>query len=152
MNMKKILCLLTLLPISAMADTAPAPRVSIFSTSTDWEAVTGLTLNEYHGKISGRSDLIGRGLVLYYLDGFPCYGLGDGVRVWIGSNDQNHEHLRIACVAAPTEIKFAYINASRDADDQTTTGILTCPVSDNGRELTIDLSECSIGPDWKDYK
>ena len=134
------------------ADSQPLPRVSIFSTSTDWQAVTGLLLNEYRGTFIPDKNLVKRGLVLYYLDGFPCYGLGDGVRVWIGPNDQNHEHLRIACVAAPTEIKFAYINASRDADDQTTTGILTCPVSDNGRELTIDLSDCSVGPDWDDYK
>ncbi len=136
----------------AIAADAPAPRVSIFSTSTDWEGVTGLRLSEYRGTFVPDARLVKRGLVLYYLDGFPCYGLGEGVRVWIGSNGQNHEHLRIACVAAPTEIKFAYINASRDADDQTTTGILTCPVSDDGRELTIDLSDCSVGPDWDDYK
>jgi hypothetical protein len=78
--------------------------------------------------------------------------LGDGVRVWIGPNGQNHEHLRIACVAAPREIKFAYRNATRDADQATTTGILTCPVRDDGRELTIDLSDCTKGPDWDDYE
>ena len=132
------------------ADTS-APRVSIFSTSTDWQAVTGLTLNEYNGTFISDKRLVGRGLVLYYLDGFPCYGLGYGVRVWIGPNGQNHEHLHIACVAAPTEIKFAYRNATRDADQATTTGILTCPVSDSGRELTIDLADCIVGPDWDKY-
>jgi hypothetical protein len=131
--MKKIIFALFGLFLSGSgyaADSAtPAPaRISIFSTSTDWEGVTGLRLSEYRGTFVPDARLVKRGLVLYYLDGFPCYGLGDGVRVWIGPNDQNHEHLRIACVAAPTEIKFAYINASRDADDQTTTGILTCPV------------------------
>ena len=152
--MKKIIfsVLFVLFANIAIAADAPAPRVSIFSTSTDWEGVTGLRLSEYRGTFVPDARLVRRGLVLYYLDGFPCYGLGDGVRVWIGPNDQNHEHLRIACVAAPTEIKFAYINASRDADDQTTNGILTCPVSDDGRELTIDLSDCSVGPDWDDYK
>ena len=89
---------------------------------------------------------------MYYLDGFPCYGLGEGVRAWIGPNGQNHEHLRIACVAAPTEIKFAYRNALRDADEATTTGIITCPISDRGYDLTIDLSACTVGPDWDDYK
>lgn len=137
---------------SAIAADAPTPRVSIFSTSTDWQAVTGLTLNEYNGKFIPDKNLVGRGLVLYYLDGFPCYGLGYGVRVWIGPNGQNHEHLHIACVAAPTEIKFAYRNATRDADQATTTGVLTCPVSDRGRELTIDLSDCTVGPDWDEYK
>ena len=130
---------------------ATQPRISIFSTSTDWEAVTGLNLAEYRGSFITDNRLVGRGLVLYYLDGFPCYGLGEGVRVWIGPKD-NHEHLRIACVAAPTEIKFAYRNATRDADEATTTGILTCPVTDKGRELTIDLSDCSVGPDWNEYK
>lgn len=152
--MKKILisvfCVLFSLP--AICADAPSPRISIFSTSTDWEAVTGLNLAEYRGTFIPDSRLVGRGLVLYYLDGFPCYGLGEGVRVWIGPNGQNHEHLRIACVAAPTEIKFAYRNATRDADQATTTGILTCMPRDSGRELTIDLSDCKIGPDWDDYE
>lgn len=133
------------------SDSQPAPRVSIFSTSTDWQAVTGLMLNEYKGTFVPDKKLVGRGLVLYYLDGFPCYGLGEGVRVWIGPN-WNHEHLRIACVAAPTEIKFAYRNALRDADQATTTGILTCPVKNDGRNLIIKLSDCDVGPDWKEYR
>lgn len=134
------------------ADETPQPRISIFSTSTDWEAVTGLTLSEYRGTFIPDSKLVKKGLVLYYLDGFPCYGLGAGVRVWVGPNGQNHEHLHIACVAAPTEIKFAYLHASRDADDKTTTGIITCPISDKGHDLTIDLSKCEIGPDWQEYE
>ena len=137
---------------SAIAADAPAPRVSIFSTSTDWQAVTGRTLNEYSGKFISDKRLVGRGLVLYYLDGFPCYGLGFGVRVWIGPDGKSDNGLAIACVAAPTEIQFAYRNATRDADQATTTGILTCPVSDDGRELTIKLSDCTVGPDWDDYK
>ena len=133
------------------ADSQPLPRVSIFSTSTDWQAVTGLLLNEYRGMFIPDKNLVKRGLVLYYLDGFPCYGLGEGVRVWVGP-DWNHQHLRIACVAAPTEIKFAYRNALRDADEATTTGILTCPVKSDGREMTIRLSDCTVGPDWKEYE
>ncbi len=152
--MKKIIfaTLASFAIFSAHCDQLATPRISIFSTSTDWEAVTGLNLAEYRGSFIPDSRLVGRGLVLYYLDGFPCYGLGDGVRVWIGPNGQNHEHLRIACVAAPREIKFAYRNATRDADQATTTGILTCPVRDDGRELTIDLSDCAKGPDWDDYE
>ena len=105
-----------------------------------------------NGKFIADKKLVGRGLVLYYLDGFPCYGLGFGVRVWVGSDGKTDNDLAIACVAAPTEIKFAYRNATRDADQATTTGILTCPVSDHGRDLTIDLSDCIVGPDWDDYK
>ena len=153
--MKKIISVLfALFMLPAIAADAPAPnsRISIFSTSTDWQAVTGLTLNEYSGKFISDKKLVGRGLVLYYLDGFPCYGLGVGVRVWIGPDGKTDNDLAIACVAAPTEIKFAYRNATRDADQATTTGILTCPVSDRGRDLTIDLSDCIVGPDWDEYK
>ena len=130
----------------------PAPRISLFSTSTDWQAVTGLTLNEYRGefKTSG-SKLIGRGLVLYYLDGFPCYGLGDSVRVWLGPGARQEGRLRIACVHAPSEIKFAWRNAARDADQAQSTGIITCPVTGD-RDFTIDMSRCSRGPDWDTYK
>lgn len=151
--MKKIISVLfALFMLPAIAADAPAPRVSIFSTSTDWQAVTGLTLNEYSGKFVSDKKLVGRGLVLYYLDGFPCYGLGFGVRVWVGPDGKTDNDLAIACVAAPTEIKFAYRNATRDADQATTTGILTCPVSGRGRDLTIDLSDCIVGPDWDEYK
>ena len=154
--MKKIILFLSAFfcTVSAYSATSPAPqpRISIFSTSTDWQAVTGLTLNEYNGKFIGDRKLVGRGLVLYYLDGFPCYGLGYGVRVWVAPDGKTDNDLHIACVAAPSEIKFAYRNATRDADQATTTGILTCPVRDAGRELTIDLSDCTRGPDWDSYK
>lgn len=147
-----ISALLALIVNSAIAADVTQPSLSIFSTSTDWQAVTGLTLNEYSGKFISDKKLVGRGLVLYYLDGFPCYGLGFGVRVWIGPDGKSDNDLAIVCVAAPTEIKFAYHNATRDADQATTTGILTCPVSDRGRDLTIDLSDCIVGPDWYEYK
>ena len=142
--------------VSANAATtgSPAtPRVSIFSTSTDWEAVTGRMLNEYRGTFRGKSSLIGRGLMLYYLDGFPCYGLGGSVQAWVGPNGESSHHLRLACVAAPKTINFAWVHASRDADDQTTTGILTCEIDgDGGRDFEIDLSRCTRGPDWDDYE
>ena len=108
--MKKIISVLfALISLPAVSATTPAPqpRVSIFSTSTDWQAVTGLTLNEYSGKFITDKKLVGRGLVLYYLDGFPCYGLGFGVRVWVGPDGKTDNDLAIACVAAPTEIRFA---------------------------------------------
>ena len=139
----------------AYADTPPpvAPRVSIFSTTTDWQALTGLYLNEYHGVFKPDSKVTGsKGVVLYYLDGFPCYGLGEGVRVWIGPNGRHDGELRIACVYAPDEIKFSWRHATRDADDATNTGMLTCPVASDGRELTIDMAKCKFGKDWSEYK
>lgn len=128
-------------------------RVSIFSTSTDWEALTGLQLAEYRGTFIPDAKLIGpKGVVLYYLDGFPCYGLGEGVRIWMGPGNKKSGELRIACVHAPTEIKFTWRNATRDADDAVSTGILTCPVSDTGRELIINLAKCVKGKNWSEYK
>ena len=131
---------------------APTPRISLFSTSTDWQALTGLRYSEYRDKFIPSSGIVGRGLVLYYLDGFPCYGLGEGVRVWIGPNNKHDGELRIACLYAPTEINFTWRNATRDADQAVSTGILTCPVDSDGRELTIDLAHCEKGPDWDEYK
>lgn len=131
---------------------APTPRISIFSTSTDWQGLTGLRYSEYYGEFIPSSNLVGRGLVLYYLDGFPCYGLGENVRVWIGPRDRQDGELRLACLYAPTEINFTWRNATRDADEDQSTGILTCPVESNGRELTIDLADCEKGPDWDEYR
>ena len=132
---------------------APMRRISVFSTSTDWQAITGLLLNEYHGIFKPDAKVVGpKGVVLYYLDGFPCYGLGDGVRVWLGANNKHSGELRIACVYAPETINFSWRNAARDADDATGTGLLTCPVSADGRDLTIDLAKCTFGKDWSEYK
>ncbi len=128
------------------------PRVSIFSTSTDWQALTGLQLNQYSAEFEPDASLIGRnGLELYYLDGFPCYGLGYGVRVWLGPGGRHDGTLHIACVYPPTVIHFSYRNATDDADQGVGTGMLTCPVTGE-RELTIDLKKCTRGPDWNEYK
>lgn len=141
---------------ASFADTTTPPllrRVSIFSTSTDWQAITGLLLNEYRGFFKPDSKLIGnKGLVLYYLDGFPCYGLGEGVRIWMGPNNKHDGDLRIACVYAPETINFSWRNATRDADDAVGTGLITCPVDADGRDLHIDLSKCTLGKDWSEYK
>ena len=149
--------------VSAFADTQPIPpiipptpapvqRVSVFSTSVDWAAVTGLSWNQYTGDITGRDkSLLKNGLVLYYLDEFPCYGEADSVRVWVSPSGKMSGHLRIVCVHKPEKISFAWRNADEDALDARSTGILTCPVKGN-RNFTIDISKCEKGPDWKDYK
>ena len=158
MNAKILLSAIFAMALSvAHAADSEAPvirRYSIFSTSTDWEAVTGLSLAEYRGTFtSPDKKLIGpKGLVLYYLDGFPCYGLGSWVRAWISPNGKADEHLRIVCVYPPTEIRFAWRNADAQAIEATTTGMLTCPVDVKGREMTIPLSRCVRADDWKDMK
>ncbi len=151
--MKKIIALVSVLfCCSAFADSAPAPRVSLFSTTVDWHGVTGLSLAQYIGDFTGHDrSLLKNGLILYYLDSFPCYGEADSVRVWISPNGETVGKLRLVCIHAPTEVKFAWRNAPQDAEQSETTGLLTCPVSGD-YELKIDLSKCRKGPDWSEYQ
>lgn len=149
---------LSVLTLSAFADTPstppaplPGPRVSIFSTTTDWSALTGLPLRQFRGNFKWTNSDVGRGMVLYYLDAFPCYGEADSVRMWLGPNRQSDGILRLVCVHAPEKISFTWRNATRDADQAESTGILNCPVTGE-YELDIDLSKCTRGPDWKEYK
>lgn len=143
--------------ISAFAETTPptppfTPRVSLFSTTVDWAAVTGLTLNQYTGKITGKDkSLVKNGLVLYYLDSFPCYGEADSVRVWLSPDGKMVGNLRIVCIYKPDYISFAWRNATEDANQARTTGILTCPINGD-RYFTIDISKCERGKDWTEMK
>ncbi len=129
----------------------PTPRVSIFSTTTDWAALTGLPLRQFVGKFSWNNKDVSRGLEMYYLDAFPCYGEADSVRVWLGPNKQSDGTLRLVCVHAPKVISFTWRNATREADQGISTGILNCPVTGE-YELNIDISKCTRGPEWKEYK
>lgn len=151
---------LSLLCVNAFGDTQPtpplapmpAPRVSVFSTTVDWAAVTGLPLNQYTGTITGMDkSLVKEGLVLYYLDSFPCYGEADSVRVWLSPRGKMSGHLRLVCVYQPDHISFAWRNATEDATQARSTGILTCPVAGK-RNFTIDISKCERGPDWDERR
>ncbi|MBO7559579.1 MAG: hypothetical protein J6T27_00265 [Alphaproteobacteria bacterium] len=144
------------LSLNSIADdtptpTPPAPRISIFSTTTDWAALTGLPLRQYVGNFTWTNSDVQRGIVLYYLDAFPCYGEADSVRIWLGPNRQSTGILRLVCVHAPTEISFTWRYATRDADQAQSTGLLKCPVTGD-YELDIDFSKCVRGPEWKDFK
>ena len=152
--------ILSFVSFTAFADTTtpipptpvPQPRVSVFSTTVDWAAVTGLTLNQYVGKISGvDKSFVKNGLVLYYLDAFPCYGEADSVRVWLSPTGKMSGFLRLVCVYKPETISFAWRNATEDATQARSTGILTCPVT-GGTNFRIDISKCERGPDWTEYK
>ena len=148
---------LSFICLTAVADTVPpapmpVPRVSVFSTTVDWAAVTGLPLRQYTGKIEGtKKSLVKDGLVLYYLDSFPCYGEADSVRVWVSPKGKMSGHLRLVCVYKPDTISFAWRNATEDATQARSTGILTCPIEGN-RNFTIDISKCEQGPDWTEYR
>ena len=126
------------------------PRVSIFSTTVDWEGVTGLSLHQYTGKIKGvDKKFVKQGLVLYYLDAFPCYGEASNVRVWLSPNGKPNHDLRLVCIYKPEKISFAWRNATEDALDARTTGMITCPI-DGDRYFTVDISKCEQEKDWKD--
>jgi hypothetical protein len=147
-------CLLCLAPFAAFAaedPPPPAPRVSLFSTSADWEAVTGLRLGQYRVKFRGSSGLIKKGLEVYFLDGFPCYGQTDRTQAWISPAAKTERDVMIVCLYSPEKLYFAWRDAARDADQNATTGILECPVAKGG-DLTIDLSKCARGKDWKEYR
>lgn len=144
-------------PITPTPSVAPAPvnpaaptRVSVFSTTVDWAAVTGRYLEQYIGKVKGNNkSLVKQGLVLYYLDSFPCYGEASNVRVWLSPNGKSDQELRLVCVYKPEKISFAWRNAAEDALDARTTGILDCPI-EGDRYFTIDISKCKRGKDWKE--
>jgi hypothetical protein len=150
--------ILSVFSLSVFADTvsppppAPVQRVSVFSTTVDWAAVTGLPWQQFTGKIGGTNkSFVKNGLVLYYLDSFPCYGEADSVRVWLSPNGKMSGHLRIVCVHKPETISFAWRNADEEALDARSTGILICPVEGN-TNFKIDISKCEIGKDWKEFK
>lgn len=153
--MKKLLvsCLLFLVTVSAFAAETPTPRVNIFSTSTDWEAVTGLRFGQYEVEFVPDNKLIGNiGLEMYLLDSFPCYGQTDKTQVWIGRNGRDTRNgIRMVCLYPPQTVNFAWRNAARDALQDTTTGILICPNASKN-SIKIDLSKCTIGPEWKDVR
>ncbi len=132
-------------------DTATS-RISLFSTSTDWQALTGLQLNQYRGTFISDTKLVAKGLELYYLDSFPCYGLGYGVRVWVGPNGGHDGTLNIVCLYPPKQLNFAYRNSKQNADQGISTGMLVCNVDVNGRDIEINLSKCDKSKNWSEYK
>lgn len=127
----------------------PAPRLSVFSTSTDWEAVTGMRLGQYRVKFISDKSLVKNGLELYFLDGFPCYGQPARTQIWLGANGKSDREMLITCLYPPKTINLAWRNASRDATQGKTTGMFVCPVSGT-HDLSVDLSKCTRDKDWKD--
>ena len=77
--------------------------------------------------------------------------MGDRARVWIGPRNSDGE-IRMVCVHAPVTVNFAWRVAARDDRDRTTTGMLTCDTDVDGRDIKINLSKCTRGPDWNEYK
>jgi len=134
------------------ADAATSPLVRIFSTSTDWAGLTGLPLSRHDVKFENANKIVNKGMRLYYLDGFPCYGFGEDARVWLGGNKKQDGNIRIACVYPPREINFAWEYANIDDLQSKTTGLMKCNISGDGVVLTVDLSKCDKSVRWEDYK
>lgn len=137
---------------NAAEDPNPLPRVSVFSTSTDWEAITGLRLGQYEVSFTTDNKLVANGLELYFLDGFPCFGQTDTTNLWIGPNNRNNRgRLRLVCLYPPEIVRFAWRNVDRNAIQNATTGILEC-TNEGRNSIKIDLSKCTRGKEWKEFR
>ena len=146
-----IFCMFPMMANAVVNPLPPTIRPSIFSTSSDWEAVTGIRLGQYNVNFIHDSKLIGNGMELYYLDGFPCYGQPDRVQIWLGPNGKSDRDMLITCLFPPQTINLALRHSKRDVTQDTTTGLLICPVTGT-YNLTIDLSKCALGKEWKEYR
>ena len=160
--MKKlsVLFALCLMPYALSATT-------VFSTSADWEAITGLRMAAFELRFArDRSIGGGFGKELYFLDGFPCFAQAEAVRAWVGPNARNESAvdtrrdtmMRIVCLYQPDTVKLAWRATGRNTGQMRTTGIMTCtPAPATGRNfsnntLLIDLNDCVIGPEWNEKR
>ena len=151
MNIKYIFAVIAVcLPFVTTAATTPVTR--IFSTSTDWSALTGIPMSRHDVKFVNTTKTVANGMTLYYLDAFPCYGFGEDARIWLGAKNKSDGAIRIACLYPPREINFAWQFAARDDFQKQTTGLMTCNVSGDGTTLTVDLSKCEKSHAWDEYR
>ncbi len=144
--MKKIIITLGLLFTinSAFGATPPPPaRYSVFSTSSDWESLSGLRFSEFNVKFSRGKGIGNTGWELYYFDGFPCYGQAEYVETWVSPSKifgtDSHAFIRITCLATPKELKFSYRETARDSISAQADGMITCTLKD----WTVNLDECT---------
>ena len=149
-----MLCGLLLGVANAAEAEKPVIRASVFSTSADWQAVTGIRFSEYRLKfdsINSKKLIEPNGLELYFLDSFPCFGQPDRTRIWIGANGKINGEIRLTCLYIPEKVNFAWRNAKQDDRQGATKGILECRTGTDG-DFKIDLSKCTQGKDWKELK
>ncbi|MCL2538351.1 MAG: hypothetical protein FWE52_02665 [Alphaproteobacteria bacterium] len=157
--MKKTYLLFTfyfLLFAVANAATPPppvcGPIASIFSTSSDWEAVTGLRLAPYDIWFGSERRTSSIGTEIYYLDGFPCYGQTENVRIWVGPTERFFENrdarMSVTCLLPPTQLVLAWREADSRATQARTRGIMTCDVEQMSGRLIVRLENCEHGDDW----
>ncbi|MCL1785622.1 MAG: hypothetical protein FWG39_00530 [Alphaproteobacteria bacterium] len=147
--------LYALCSICAHAQSLPPATITMFATSADWEAITGMRMSEYRVTFGRDRSVSTIGTELYFLDAFPCFGQAEAARAWVAPATSfqmdNDARMRIVCVYPPKELQFAFREVRRDAVQGVTTGIAVCPAAHSGRNLTVRLNECER-TDWNDIK
>ncbi|NMA32516.1 MAG: hypothetical protein GX944_01130 [Alphaproteobacteria bacterium] len=151
--MKRLLFLFSLFFLICVS-VYDANSVNLFSTSTDWESVTGLRYSQYDISFIRDKSIGNNGMELYFLDSFPCIGQAETARVWISPSKFSAEDkkavMNITCVKRPDQIQFAWREASRNDSQKKTTGIINCQITGNGREIKIILNDCIKGKNWNE--
>jgi hypothetical protein len=130
-------------------------RPRLFSTSTDWESVTGLRYSEFSVEFIRDKTIGKKGWELYFLDGFPCIAQAQTARVWISPSNfaekDRVQLMRLNCVKKPDHgVQFAWREAKKDDFQNTTTGILTCYPNTVGKKMEIRLQDCVKGKGWNE--
>ncbi len=150
--LNKFLVAFILFNFAAHADNVVLQRPSIFSTSTDWESITGLRYGQFDLSFIRDKSIGNNGIELYFLDGFPCIGQAQTARAWISpskiSGADEYVKMYISCVQRPTELRFAWREAARQDYQSRTTGIMTCNITGQGRLIPITLNDCVKGKNW----
>ena len=148
--MKKVILYIISILIINQENAEIKSKVYIVPTSINLESVTGLKFSEYEIKFSNKTNsIIKDGLILYFLDSFPCFAQIDKNYVILRSN-KDENNIRINCLFKPKRLNFAWNNISKNNYSYNqTTGILNCELTDS---FDIDLSKCQKGNSWQDYK
>ncbi|MCL2748862.1 MAG: hypothetical protein FWE50_02185 [Alphaproteobacteria bacterium] len=139
--------------VNAASPGTLCPRV--FSTSTDWESVTGLRYAQFNLSFVRDNSIGSRGMEIYFLDSFPCTGQAEDARQWISPSRtaalDSNASMGLSCVQRPEQVRFAWREVPRDAFQNTTTGIIICDIpSGKGRNITIKLQDCTKGKNWNE--
>jgi len=131
-------------------------RPTIFSTSTDWEALSGKRQQEYTVRFGSDKTIgDGKGSEIYYLDRFPCYGQAEGSFAWVAPqknftwDNGSSTRFWIVCLVPPKKINIAYRPSSRGEFQGRSEELLECDVEISGREIKVKLNECQRTK-WRD--
>jgi hypothetical protein len=154
MIMRKIF--LCLMPYVLCLYIGAANALTMFSTSVDWEAITGLRLHEYQIVFGRDRTTSSIGTELYFLDGFPCFGQAEAIRAWISPSNNfawdENARMRVVCAFVPETIQLAWREVRTGVGQGRTTGILYCPTNVQGRRIQVRLDECTQGKEWREMR